>query len=111
MRRPWRLAATVLFLLATLVGGLAGNRLLALGEDARSSLKLYTKLLEAARSRYGGEVHFRDLVYASINGMLQDPRSAHQLPAADRLLVDAGEAAGLLLRSGNPRRRAQRPAG
>ncbi len=84
MRRPWRLAATVLFLLAVVVGGLAGNRLLALGESARGDLKLYTELLEAARSRYAGEVHFRDLVYSSINGMLRtlDPHTNFLPPTA-----------------------------
>ena len=84
MRRRWRLAATLLFLLATLIGGLAGNRLLALGEDARSDLRLYTELLQAARTRYGGEVHFRDLVYSSINGMLRtlDPHTSFLPPTA-----------------------------
>ena len=84
MRRTWRLAATVLFLTVLLVGGLAGNRLLALGEDARSDLKLYTELLEAARTRYAGEVHFRDLVYSSIHGMLRtlDPHTNFLPPTA-----------------------------
>lgn len=84
MRRPWRLAATLLFLLATLAGGVAGNRLLALGEDARNNLKLYTELLQAARSQYAGEVHFRDLVYSSINGMLRtlDPHTSFLPPTA-----------------------------
>ncbi|MEO8277074.1 MAG: S41 family peptidase [Thermoanaerobaculia bacterium] len=84
MRRPWRLAAIFLFVLATLAGGLAGNRLLALGEDAKGDLKLYTELLQAARARYGGEVHFRDLVYSSIHGMLRtlDPHTNFLPPTA-----------------------------
>lgn len=84
MRRSWRLAAFVLFLVATLAGGLAGDRLLALGEDARSHLRLYAELLQAARTRYAGEVHYRDLVYSSINGMLRtlDPHTNFLPPTA-----------------------------
>jgi carboxyl-terminal processing protease len=84
MRRPWRFAALLLFVVATLAGGLAGDRLLALSDDAKSHLRLYTELLEAARARYAGEVHYRDLVYSSINGMMRtlDPHTTFLPPTA-----------------------------
>ena len=84
MRRPWKIAAAVL-VTVTLVGGtLAGNSLLALSDAARDNLRLYTELLTAARARYGGEVKYRDLVYASIHGMLRalDPHTNFLQPSA-----------------------------
>ena len=72
MRKPWRSLAILLFGGAVLVGGLVGDRLLALTDDARDHLKAYTELLSMAHDRYGDEVSYRDLVYASINGMLRD---------------------------------------
>lgn len=84
MRRSWRFAAAALLLLATLAGGLAGDRLLALSDSARDGLQLYADLLTAARERYGGEVAYRELVYASIQGMLRtlDPHTNFLSPEA-----------------------------
>ena len=84
MRRSWRLAAAALFLAATLAGGLAGDRLLALSDAARGGLHLYADLLEVAHQRYGSEVRYRDLVYASIQGMLRtlDPHTNFLSPEA-----------------------------
>lgn len=84
MRRSWRFAAAAIFLAATLAGGLAGDRLLALSGAARGGLNLYADLLEAAHLRYGAEVRYRDLVYASIQGMLRklDPHTSFLSPEA-----------------------------
>lgn len=84
MRRPWKIAAVALFVAVLVGGGLAGDRLLALSDEARESLRLYTELLTTARERYGGDVQYRDLVYASIHGMLRtlDPHTNFLQPNA-----------------------------
>jgi carboxyl-terminal processing protease len=77
MRRSWRIAAVVLFSLALAVGGLFGDRLLALTDQTRDTLRLYTDLVKVAHDKYGAEVSYRDLVYASIQGMIRtlDPHT------------------------------------
>ena len=84
MRRSWRIAAIVLFALALAVGGLLGDRLLAVTDETRDSLKLYTELVNLAHERYGAEVTYRDIVYSSVNGMLRalDPHTAFLSPEA-----------------------------
>ena len=84
MRRPWKIAAAALAVAGVLGGGIAGDRLLALTDEARENLRLYTELLTAARERFGGEVEYRDLVYASIHGMLRtlDPHTNFLQPTA-----------------------------
>jgi carboxyl-terminal processing protease len=84
MKRPWKIAAVTLFSLALLLGGLFGDRLLALTDEARDTLKIYTELVNAAHERYGSEVTYRDLVYASIQGMLRtlDPHTSFLTPDA-----------------------------
>src|SRR5262245_40586990 len=84
MRKPWRTAATVLFLAAIAGGALVGDKLLARGEHARDQLRVYTELLSLAHDRYGSEVTFRDLVFASIQGMLRtlDPHTTFLSPKA-----------------------------
>jgi carboxyl-terminal processing protease len=84
VRRSWRIAAAALVLLATLAGGLAGDRLLALSDAARDGLQIYADLLTAARERYGTDVPYRELVYASIQGMLRtlDPHTNFLSPEA-----------------------------
>ncbi len=84
MRKPWRTAATILFLAALAGGALVGDKLLARGADARDQLRVYTELLSLAHDRYGSEVTFRDLVFASIQGMLRtlDPHTAFLSPKA-----------------------------
>ena len=69
MRRTWKITAIALFSIALVLGGLLGDRLLALTNEARDSLRLYTELVNVAHERYGAEVSYRDLVYSSINGM------------------------------------------
>ncbi len=84
MPRSWRLTAILVFVLVTLSGGLAGGRLLALGDDLRLRLRAYTDLIAAARTNAGTEVTHRDLVFASIQGMLRglDPHSNFLTPTA-----------------------------
>jgi carboxyl-terminal processing protease len=77
MRRSWRIAAIALFTLALAVGGLLGDRLLALTDQTRDSLRQYTDLVKVAHDRYGSKVTYKDLVYASIQGMIRtlDPHT------------------------------------
>jgi carboxyl-terminal processing protease len=84
MRRSWRIAAIVLFTVALALGGLLGDRLLAVTDETRDSLRLYTELVNVAHDRYGAEVSYRDLVYSSVNGMLRslDPHTAFLSPEA-----------------------------
>jgi carboxyl-terminal processing protease len=84
MRRTWRITAITLFTLSLVLGGLFGNRLLAIGNDTRDSLRLYTELVNVAHERYGAEVSYRDLVYSSVNGMLRslDPHTSFLSPEA-----------------------------
>ena len=84
MRRPWKIAAAALALGVLLGGGLAGNRLLALSDETRENLRLYTELLTAAREHFGGDVEYRELVYASIHGMMRtlDPHTNFLQPNA-----------------------------
>ena len=84
MRRSWRIAAIALFTLALALGGLLGDRLLAVTDETRDSLRLYTELVNLAHDRYGAEVSYRDLVYSSVNGMLRslDPHTAFLSPEA-----------------------------
>lgn len=84
MRKPWRRAALVLFSVALVGGGLFGNRLLAMSDEVRQRLRLYTELVSVARSSYGVEVSHRDLVFASIQGMLRplDPHTNFLTPTA-----------------------------
>ena len=84
MRKPWRLTAIFLFAAAILVGAFYGTRIQALNEETRESMKLYTELLGVARQNYGAEVNYRDLVYASIQGMTRtlDPHTSFLAPQA-----------------------------
>ncbi len=84
MRRPWKVAAAALFAAALLFGGLFGERVLALTDEARQALRLYTELVTAAHDGYGAEVSYRDLVFASINGLLRtlDPHTSFLPPDA-----------------------------
>ena len=71
MRRPWRIAAALVFVITTLAGALLGDRLLALSDNTRTGLREYTELVEAVRANAGAEVTYKDIVYSSINGMLR----------------------------------------
>lgn len=90
MRRTWRLVAISLFLGALFFGALAGPRLLALNSQTREGLRLYTELIQKSKEMYGSEVSYRDLVYASIRGMLRtlDPHTNFLSPEAYGLMRD-----------------------
>jgi carboxyl-terminal processing protease len=84
MKKPWQAVAVALFIAALAGGGLVGDRVLALTDDTRDSLRAYTDLVSLAHERYGGEVSYRDLVHASIQGMLRtlDPHTSFLPPRA-----------------------------
>ena len=78
MRPLWKTAATTLFVLTVLLGGLFGDRLLAFNQDARATLRVYAELLTAAHEHYGGDVNYQDMVDASIEGVVRtlDPHTS-----------------------------------
>ncbi len=85
MKKPWRNLALVLFATAVLIGGLAGGNLLALGSGEFAPIREYTDLVEAAHAHYAvPDVAYRDLIYASIGGMLRslDPHTSFLPPVA-----------------------------
>lgn len=77
MSLAWRRVAIALFTLCLLLGGVFGHRLLAVTDEAREALRVYTELISLAHDEYGAEVKYETLVTASINGMLRtlDPHS------------------------------------
>ena len=85
MKKPWRNLALVLFLVAVLVGGVAGGNLLAVGSGEFAPVREYTDLVEAAHAHYAvPDVAYRDLIYGSIGGMLRslDPHTSFLPPVA-----------------------------
>lgn len=86
MRKSWKVAAAVLFLVTLCVGSVVGGRLSALSDETRATLKTYTELVEVARSHYATEVKYEDLVYSSLGGMLRtlDPHTSFLPPSAFR---------------------------
>ncbi len=85
MKKPWRNLALVLFVAAVLVGGVAGGNLLAVASGEFAPVREYTDLVEAAHAHYAvPDVAYRDLVYASIGGMLRslDPHTSFLPPVA-----------------------------
>jgi carboxyl-terminal processing protease len=78
MRGAWRTAAIAVFTLSILLGGVFGDRVLALTDEARSLLRVYTELVTLAHENYGGEIEYDDIVTSSINGMVRtlDPHTS-----------------------------------
>ncbi|REJ79862.1 MAG: S41 family peptidase [Acidobacteria bacterium] len=78
MKKSWRTVALTVFALTVLVGSWAGDDLMALNDEVQSNVRLYTELIEVAHANYGEEIAYRDLVYASIQGMLRslDPHTS-----------------------------------
>ncbi len=84
MKRSFRITAVVMFTLALALGGILGDRVLALTDEARDNLRVYTELINAAHDHYGAQVSYRDLVFASVQGMLRtlDPHTSFLPPDA-----------------------------
>ena len=84
MRKPWRIASFALLSVAVVGGGLAGDRLLAVTEQTRDTLRLLTELIETAKASYGKDVTYKELVFSGINGMLRtlDPHTGFLSPQA-----------------------------
>ncbi len=85
VKQPWRNLALLLFAAAVVVGGLAGGNLVAINADQMAQVRLYTELVETAHANYAvDDVTYRDLVYASIGGMLRnlDPHTSFLPPVA-----------------------------
>ncbi|HVS13099.1 MAG TPA: S41 family peptidase [Thermoanaerobaculia bacterium] len=78
MKKSWRILATLLFAAALLIGGSLGDDLVAMNDEMQIRVQQYTDLIQVAKARYGKDVTFRDLVYASIHGMLRglDPHTS-----------------------------------
>jgi carboxyl-terminal processing protease len=94
MRRSWRIAAAVIFVVTVLAGALFGDRLLALSDNDRTGLHRYTELVEAVKANYGAEVTYKDVVYSSISGMLRklDPHTSFLPPEAYARMRDRQQA-------------------
>lgn len=76
------LAAPLLLLATTVLGGTLGPRLLAVSDATNPVLKEYSDLLATARAWYADDLGPEKLVYASISGMLDtlDPHSSFLAP-------------------------------
>lgn len=84
MRPSWRIAAVVAFAVALGLGGVFGNRVLAVTDEARDALRSYTELVTAMHDSYPIERTYEELVTASIQGVVRtlDPHT-NFLSAAD----------------------------
>ncbi len=84
MRRPWRALSVLIFAASVVGGGLFGSRVLALTDEARERLRLFTELVMVAHERYGAEISYRDLSFAAVQGMLRglDPHTSFLAPEA-----------------------------
>ncbi len=78
MRRPWRIAAALVFVSVVVASGLFGDRVLAVNDETRERLRLFTELVAAAHDHYATPVPYEDVVNASIQGMIRtlDPHTA-----------------------------------
>jgi len=77
MKAPWRALAITLFVLSIFFGNFFGEQVLAVNDETRELMRMYTELLNLEHEKYGGTVSYEDLVYSSISGMLQtlDPHT------------------------------------
>jgi len=78
MKKSWRILATSLFAAALLIGGSLGDDLVGMTDEMQTRVQQYTDLIQVAKTRYGKEITFRELVYSSIHGMLRglDPHTS-----------------------------------
>ncbi|MCZ6508497.1 MAG: S41 family peptidase [Acidobacteria bacterium] len=84
MRRSWRIAAIAAFFTALLLGGVFGNRVLAITDEAKDLLRVYTELVSTVHDRYPTERTYERLVNASIQGIVRtlDPHTSFLSAAA-----------------------------
>jgi carboxyl-terminal processing protease len=77
MKSGWKKLSVAVMAVAILAGGVFGDRVMALSDDARRVLRAYTELLQVAHDSYGGKVTYQELVESSISGMIRtlDPHS------------------------------------
>ncbi len=87
MQPTWRNTALALFTACLLLGGIFGNRVLALTDQTREVLQTYTQLVSLAHENYGQEVSYRNLVSASIPIALADALDSGALSRGDKILV------------------------
>lgn len=82
--------ALTLFVFTVVAGGLFGDRLLALSDNARDGLRQYTELVEAVHRHHGAPVTYEDVVQSSIHGMLRklDPHTSFLPPTAYQRMRD-----------------------
>ena len=94
VKPAWRWSAISILAAASLTGALAGDRLLALTNGNRESLRLFSDLLAGAHAGYGREVTYRELVYAGIQGMLRtlDPHTTFLSPEAHAQMQERHQA-------------------
>jgi len=94
MRSSWRAFAIGLCLVVVLASGLFGNRLLALSDDVRQGLRAYSDLVTLAKQSYGSDILYKDIVWASLHGMLRvlDPHSNFLEPEANASMRDRQQA-------------------
>jgi carboxyl-terminal processing protease len=78
MRPSWRLVAVAAFFVTLVLGGVFGDNVLAVTDDARDLLKVYTELVSTVHDRYPTERSYEDLVDASIQGVVRtlDPHTS-----------------------------------
>ena len=78
MRSSWRIAAVTAFFLALVLGGFFGDRVLAVTDEARDMLRVYTELVSAVHDNYPAEHSYEELVNASIQGLVRtlDPHTS-----------------------------------
>ncbi len=77
MRSFWRWLPASVFIVVFGAGVLLSQRSVALPDEVREALVDYSRVIEKAHDAYGREVTYRELVEASINGLLRtlDPHS------------------------------------
>jgi carboxyl-terminal processing protease len=94
MRSSWRAFAVGLSLVVILASGLFGHRLLALTDDVRQGLRAYSDLVTVVKQSYGANIQYRELVWASLHGMLRvlDPHSNFLEPEALASMRDRQQA-------------------
>jgi len=84
MRRSWRIASISAFFFALVLGGVFGHRVLAITDEARDVLRVYTELVSAAHEAAPTQRSYETLVNSSIQGLVRtlDPHTSYLSAAA-----------------------------